>query len=401
MNTRPSSEFDLGQMWATVLEVAQDPASNSAVALLLLAAVAILVLMVLVVGIMFIMGTDDDEDEESAAAYGGRAESGPAQRGRRAWVPQLPWAVAALLWAVAFAAVWVAGGAVTARDSMCVACHPTTVHSRVEKRDPHADVQCVACHEQGGRAGALTYMVPARAAHFIEGLEASTTALARVSPTYGLPTASSACMECHAAEISRTLVLEPQGVKMSHAEPLAAGAACPDCHRPVSGIVSSVTVGMRPCLRCHDGKQASSDCASCHTKDVGLAVRASTIAPHTGAREIIETPDCGGCHSQATCDACHGVRLPHTRQFREWAHAREGAKDLWFNDGKTCARCHHEGRRPCRDCHEPMPAHGGRSWANAHQGTSPDSCSCHDSKAVVVGRNICELCHSAGTGVRK
>jgi hypothetical protein len=120
---------------------------------------------------MFIMGTDDDEDDESAAAYGGRVQPGPAQRGRRARVVRLPWAVAALLWTVAFAAVWVAGGAVTARDSMCVACHPDTVHSRVEKRDPHADVQCVACHEQGGRVGALTYMV--RAAHFIEGLEAS------------------------------------------------------------------------------------------------------------------------------------------------------------------------------------------------------------------------------------
>ncbi len=78
-------------------------------------------------------------------------------------------------------------------------------------------------------------------------------------------------------------------------------------------------------------------------------------------------------------------------------HAREGVEDLWFNDGKTCAKCHYEGHNPCSSCHESLPSHG-KAWIQAHKEGSPDGCTCHDKKAYIYGRNFCELCHDPGIG---
>jgi len=108
----------------------------------------------------------------------------------------------------------------------------------------------------------------------------------------------------------------------------------------------------------------------------------------------IEQPDCGGCHAQDTCDACHGLRMPHTREFRLTGHARPGVEDIWFNGGKTCSKCHNETRRPCTACHQAMPSHG-LTWSKYHRG-DPKGCSCHARTEHLYGRVICELCHEPG-----
>ncbi len=114
------------------------------------------------------------------------------------------------------------------------------------------------------------------------------------------------------------------------------------------------------------------------------------------ARVLIDQPDCGGCHDQSSCDSCHGIRMPHTREFRLTGHARPGVEDLWFNGGKTCSKCHNETRRPCTGCHQAMPSHG-LTWSKYHQG-DPRGCSCHARTEHLYGRVICELCHEPGTG---
>jgi hypothetical protein len=108
------------------------------------------------------------------------------------------------------------------------------------------------------------------------------------------------------------------------------------------------------------------------------------------------TPDCGGCHDQTACDSCHGIRLPHTQEFMAYAHAREGVEDIWYNGGRTCAKCHNDASRPCTLCHKGrFPSHGTK-FAPIHSNGSPTGVgcdNCHAEMSYRPGRNFCELCH--------
>ena len=302
------------------------------------------------------------------------------------------WAAIAIVSAVVLV---VALGATTASPVMCTTCHATTSHGEAKKAqvaDPHGRVACVRCHEPSGWLGSLTIEVPGRLLHMATGWQEGARPAA-----YGVVTAS-ACKGCHRAAIVKTTLDDARGVRMSHKEPIKAGAQCRDCHTLDTGVISSVTVGMAPCLACHDGKRQSVECKLCHVKDVSVATRSHVNPAKLEGRSLIATPDCGGCHNQVKeCDPCHGgVRMPHTGVFKWWGHARAGAKDMWFNNGQACAKCHTAQRRPCTKCHMffPTPAHG-TSWSWEHQqSTSAAACdSCHGNKAYVKGRNFCELCH--------
>jgi len=304
------------------------------------------------------------------------------------------WLRALTVVAVTLTVLGVSLGASTASTAACVGCHDATPHSnavRAGVADSHAAVGCVRCHESAGSVGTVTTEVPGRFVHFVNGL--------RRDPhpdDYGT-VVSAPCYRCHASVRGEVTHDEERGVKMAHEHPLAAGAECRDCHTSSNGVVSSLTVGMTPCLRCHDGEKVSADCEFCHTKDVGYATRARTGPAQMSGRELIDTPDCGGCHDQEkNCDPCHGgVRMPHTDLFKWWGHAREGVKDVWDNDGKACGTCHTESRRPCTKCHAFFPGHPTTSFRTGHQVDDTGSCDpCHNGTAYTVGRDLCALCHS-------
>jgi len=94
------------------------------------------------------------------------------------------------------------------------------------------------------------------------------------------------------------------------------------------------------------------------------------------------------------------VRLPHSIEFKTYAHARAGAVDFWYNDGKTCARCHNASRRSCQRCHGALlgKAHGAEPWlARGHQTAAAQACdTCHRQFAYTATRDFCEdVCHTA------
>jgi hypothetical protein len=190
---------------------------------------------------------------------------------------------------------------------------------------------------------------------------------------------------------------ETRGLRVSHKEPLAAAATCIDCHTLKAGMVGFHNAGMDPCLRCHDGEQASAECATCHDESAAAA-RAHTTS---FAAEQISELSCGGCHDEATeCDGCHGgVRLPHSIEFKTYAHARAGAVNFWYEGGKTCGKCHTATRRPCQQCHGDMlgKGHGGEPWlATGHETATAQACdTCHRQFAYSATRDFCEdVCHT-------
>ena len=184
---------------------------------------------------------------------------------------------------------------------------------------------------------------------------------------------------------------------MSHVEPVAAGAACMDCHILEAGVVSRQTVGHDPCMRCHGTEQVSGDCGFCHEGDPAHAIRASSEARDAYAREQVPEPTCGGCHTENTCDACHGIRMPHTVAFKGTGHARHAAIDVWTNGGQTCRKCHYEGHQDCSECHAgPFPSHA-LTWRYDHQSAvdAPTACSCHLKNPLISdpSRSLCDICH--------
>lgn len=417
-------KIDFNQAWLFITDTLRNPASNLIAFLLILSVLTIVMLLVIVALLWMFAGSSDDEDEyEDIDAESTETLESPTPAGEVApiaveeprleegWetpapvVPVEPtleelralrrrrW-ISAVFWALAVVAVWVAGGWVTSTDRICLSCHTSeAVHAarQTGHGDVHASVSCVSCHETASRAAALTVAVPGRAIHFLGGF-----AKPEMAEDYGTPVAVKNCLACHDRAIEKTVSNSDTGIRVSHKEPLAAGATCIDCHamRLDLGTVDNVTVGMEPCLRCHDTKQASAECAYCHIGDVSRAT--ASRSPIKAKRHDSEL-DCTGCHSVKTCDACHGTRMPHSKDFMGSGHAREAVEDIWYNGGKTCKRCHTDTRRPCTKCHKgTFPSHGVPTFARDHQVSDPygRGCDdCHGYLAWMRGRNMCANCH--------
>jgi hypothetical protein len=366
------------------------PASNMRVAILLYATLGILLLIILVIGLLFIFAAPPAKGPRAPKAKKTKA-SGRAARTPRPMSPRVR-VLFGLATVVVVLVVWVAAGYTTSDPALCKSCHwPTSEHAKAKGKDPHADTDCVACHEPRGAVGRYSVDVPLRMIHL-----ASASAGIGDDSEYGQVT-TRACTSCHEDALPGITTNAERGLKMSHEEPLAAAASCLDCHTMRGGIVSVHNAGMRPCLRCHDDNKTSSACTTCHTGQVAEATRARTMSFQN---EQIKEVSCSGCHNEKkNCDPCHGIRMPHSAEFMGHAHARAGAVDLWYNRGKACGRCHTASSRPCTRCHTSLlgSAHGGTSsMANTHQKAAPKACdSCHSQYAYVTTRDFCkDVCHS-------
>ena len=290
--------------------------------------------------------------------------------------------------------IWLAAGFSTSQNPVCVGCHTTDPHVISETSglvDPHAGASCVGCHEPGGVLGHYVFNVPSRTIHLVDGVIQPS-----LQSNYGRPT-QSGCLSCHQGDLSGVTVNKQRGLRMSHMEPLESAVACLDCHRYVDGVVAAHNAGMNPCLRCHDSKQASSECSTCHDRQAASAARARSTE---FAAVQVKQVRCGGCHNERReCDPCHGVRMPHDETFMLYAHARSAAVDYWFDNGSTCMRssCHTATRRPCARCHGPLLGRGhGPQLAQSHKGSSNARCNtCHQVWAYSAQRDFCrDVCHS-------
>lgn len=379
--------LDFSALGGAIVDIFRDPSANPTAVALLIAGITLVAGLVIVLVLLLLPSEEEEEVVERSVVAAPPPEQQAVDSGTRTGRLASTTGVGFVI----FVLVWIAGGFTTSHPEVCRSCHVETVHTAAAEYDPHVGVGCVRCHEPGGLLRAYTLEVPARAYHQISGM---------IDPEsvrgYGKPVVSSGCSTCHAEQIESTITNERRGFMVSHVEPLEAGAECVDCHTLNAGTVSSYTVGMSSCLRCHNGRDAEDGCDSCHLGDVGLAARPREPVAALAPRNLIETPDCGGCHNEAiSCDPCHGgVRMPHTPTFMASGHAREAVEDIWDNDGQACGRCHYEGRRSCDTCHGSMPGHP-LSWKEGHQSASPEGCSqtCHQRMPGAASRNFCELCH--------
>lgn len=382
----------LPQFIDSIPDILRNPSGNPVQATILLGIVVVFILIILVSVVLALM-RPSEEDEESWPQEGEEdaAETATAQ--------PMSWLTVTSIIVLTVLAVLVVAGISTSASDACASCHTDTEHTAATS-DPHEDVSCVSCHEGGGLIARVTVNVATRAEHLV---------LARIAPQrvagYGRPVASDGCARCHADEIEGTSTNRVRGIRVSHKEPLAARAQCVDCHALAAGVVGAKTVGMAPCLRCHDGKTAKAECAVCHTGDPATAITPSAPAGSM-ASALVPNPQCGGCHTDMSkCDACHGIRMPHSFEFIAYGHARPAAIDIWNNGSagaKTCRKCHYPGHSNCQNvgCHSgPLPSHASPSWRTDHRYNSwsgaATACSCHQWRPWDHnGMTYCQICHS-------
>lgn len=411
----PDREF-FQNLWPTILGIMRDPASNKPAAIVL-AAMALVVLLMIVTGVIaFLMRIREDEEVQVLVQDGTtrvltaeEIERGIAEGTIAASAVATPVAAPVrkkvkdplrfhkrFLWA-AFVVIFliVATGVTTQNRTVCTSCHNDTEHVKPSNSDPHGSISCVSCHEAGNPVAAVTISAVPRVLHITSAMFSDHPA-----GSYGA-TSSRSCRRCHASVLTGITENPDRALRMSHKEPVEAGAACLDCHQlDANQHVTGVIQGMDDCLRCHDGEQASAGCPTCHTGDVSRAAVARRSPENPEPKQLIMNPDCYSCHDPAPCDSCHGVRLPHPPEYVT-SHMRDAAVDLWDNDGKTCFRCHTAERRSCyqSQCHEfEMPLHSeDGSWREQHQREPEDSCEgCHNKMNWFP--NTCAMCHSAGQG---
>ena len=267
-------------------------------------------------------------------------------------------------------------------------CHAGTRAVTVAAKDAHQSVACVSCHEGPG-VTALPVALASRTRHVAMQLTGRTAVATR-------PVPSDRCLPCHSAQIA-TVTTDPEtGIRMSHAEPLAAGLTCAECHTQAGHGTVPAKGMMNVCVRCHNDRTAPAFCALCHKSDPGQAAAKQQTFPQVRMGPI---QDCGGCHAQTTCDNCHGIRMPHTTDFIAGGHAKQGA----FGGKTLCYRCHVV--TDCGKCHDtsganaavghPYWGHPG-DWKTDHKAQPATSaCGCHTAKQPprLQGQPFCKLCH--------
>ncbi len=281
-------------------------------------------------------------------------------------------------------------GFTTSQTSVCLSCHSGSAHSKAEA-DPHQSVRCVSCHEQGGILGSLTSAVPRRAAHFATGI---LNAGPRVS--YGSTSRRGACLGCHRVRCVPPSWCRDRGIRISHREPLDAGAECLDCHALADGAVSNRTTGMAPCLqvpRRHDRLDRVRDLP--HQAD-GNGRRAGTVGEQAGSWTVSASPTAAPATirrraTPVTGSACRTPRhswltVTRAREPRiSGTTAERAARSATPRPGVRAAQCHLNafGQHPVKE------------WRKSHGagGANNNACICHDRMAYIKGRNFCSLCH--------
>lgn len=267
--------IDLVKLLASIKQIVNNPLSNPQATLLLVGAVIITLLLAVLITVYFVGFRRRDEYVIVTTLEGGEpvglpevSSSPPAsdvagEESTARTMSERAIIVAGVI--VAVLVVWLLVGAATSPRALCLSCHgDSTPHSSAESArtdNPHASLACASCHEAGGLIGSLTTHVPGRIAHAVTGLLDGES-----KRGYRGPVSSSACLACHAEILDGVFVNEEQGWRVSHAQPVEAGALCVDCHilPTPGGALTDTTVGMSACMRCHNGVDERAECSLCH-----------------------------------------------------------------------------------------------------------------------------------------
>ncbi len=381
----------------------RSPGEHRAVAVMMVVIVAIAV--VLLILFLLMLATPSRKKVVRTRTYVSREaaqESVPPEAERPAPKPPGRFflaltgtAAVSILIALAFVGLY----AVTSTDAYCAqTCHAGSAATPEASEPRHAS--CTGCHE-----ARLVWGAPVNSVSRLEMVWNAGRGL-QVGAV-GEPVDSSTCVRCH-SDVLEESVLSESGVAMSHKEVVAGAIPCTECHARSGHEASSGSISMSDCVGCHDSQTASAECSSCHQKDpvaAGFADQGAGLIRGGGDFQYpavrAANRDCGACHDLvAYCDGCHGIRMPHSEEFKEGGHARAAAFELKLQ----CGDCHDP--VDCGRCHTSFNAtdgsstHGG-DWRSGHTTAGWDAgCGCHSGRSP-RDYPICYRCHNQDHSLKK
>lgn len=281
----------------------------------------------------------------------------------------VPWLV------VAAAGALLVAGALSSAGLTCGVCH---ARAAAAVSGPHKTTSCAACH-----AGDVTQ----RLALGLHGAAAVAVSAPGAPPG---SVADGVCLACHADVLTKTAARN--GLRIRHSTCVPKGSACSSCHRKAMHQGTSGPPGvatMDSCLSCHASLRRNEGCDLCHATNSGspgatpwsithgpnwklthgsgdlttcvychtpgnagtkctnchLAMPHPEDWPRThGAQVTSSRAECVACHTNAFCDGCHGMPMPHPTGFLK-GHSSK-AQNI---DDPLCARCHL--KVDCSACH--------------------------------------------------
>ncbi|MEW5707269.1 MAG: cytochrome c3 family protein [Actinomycetota bacterium] len=321
---------------------------------------------------------------------------------REAWTGRIIFAVALI---ISISAVYYYGS----RPEVCERCHSGELVQNL-KKSTHKGISCLSCHSRPGIDGSVAQFID-----YTRWLSASV--FKKEKERYDAQVSNEACLRCH-YEITRKIVSQ-WGVRMRHTDVLEKGLLCTDCHNSVAhgkALAVNNVPTMDKCLACHNNKQASASCDTCHTSKAKPTTR--KIESEIIKIDVAAMKNCRSCYPQtqdSICIKCHGLEMPHPDDWVGDAkkHALPG-----FTNKRLCKKCHifkdglspipHaiEGSYPsyqifCDECHNYPSVHGSTErWLKYHGmaasgGSFPPNKLCGKCHPAENERK-CFSCHQGG-----
>ena len=210
-------------------------------------------------------------------------------------------------------------------------------------------LECINCHQEARRSDDPGMPEPEACEVCHEEIDAEKGPESRVARLFDGETFRA----LHAAKLADENVF-------SHARHVAAGVECSACHADVAEgerVTADMRLSMDDCVGCHARRGVAGECATCHREiDADWApashadhwMRAHGRVVRGGCERTDE--DCGLCHSESTCVACHKV-LPPENHDVHWRLRGHGV--VARIDRESCAACH--ARDSCERCHAETP----------------------------------------------
>jgi len=206
----------------------------------------------------------------------------------------------------------------------------------------HALFSCADCHVDPGVGGFTTFWLKSIPAFYSQLIFGPTSTNLLSAPS------RAACQKCHTTYRQ----ISPSGDLLiphrAHVEALH--IACAVCHKNLVHFPNAAGFNrpeMATCTKCHDGKQAKSECVVCHTQkqvpDNHKQPNWLTIHP-----TMVTKIDCAKCHGFTPdfCKTCHSQRP--ASHAGNWKYLHQFAAKLRGQTG--CLVCHDQ-KKFCDKCH--------------------------------------------------
>ncbi|MDO9556441.1 MAG: hypothetical protein Q7J82_02505 [Coriobacteriia bacterium] len=239
--------------------------------------------------------------------------------------------------------------AVGSLPAACGSCHTMKPYAEALKDTAHASVNCYDCHLAAG-----SWDWPVFKVRELLGMYPVSVVKAELDGP-ATRTSRSACLKCHEDVLEH--VTERSGLRVRHTT-CAPANSCDSCHSAVGHGESTRWIlepAMEDCIGCHRDENASTNCDMCHAGKTTAQrlTRGSWAITHGPEWQTThgmgDLRTCDACHDDKKCASCHGIKLPHPKDFGS-THPQAA-----LEVPESCDTCHDRAAF-CDACHGvPMP----------------------------------------------